>query len=145
MWDAIDIASRPVRPGGKFFIAIYNDLGSRTRRWRSIKKLYNQLPQPLRPALTVATIAPEEIKAMARSVLAFKPTEYLRAWTGINDRGMNRWRDAVDWVGGHPYEAATPEAIFDFARQRGFTLVGLKCGGVGLGCNEFVFERSIVA
>lgn len=145
MWDAIDLASRPVRPGGKFFIAIYNDLGTRTERWRSIKKLYNRIPQPLRPVLTAAAIAPEEIKAMARAVLSLRPGDYVRAWTGVNDRGMNRWRDAVDWVGGHPYETATPEAIFDFARARGFSLVGLKCGGVGLGCNEFVFERSLDA
>jgi 2-polyprenyl-3-methyl-5-hydroxy-6-metoxy-1,4-benzoquinol methylase len=142
MWDAIDLASQRVRPGGKFFIAIYNDLGSRTRRWRTIKKLYNRLPRPLRPALTVAAIAPEEIKAMIRAAVTLRPGDYIRGWTGINDRGMNRWRDAVDWVGGYPYEAATPEAIFDFARERGFTLTGLKCGGVGLGCNEFVFDRS---
>ena len=27
-------------------------------------------------------------------------------------------------------------------RDRGFSLRRLKCGGVGLGCNEFVFERA---
>ena len=55
---------------------------------------------------------------------------------------MNRWRDAVDWVGGYPYEVATPEAVFDFCCARGFRLKSLKCGGVGLGCNEFVFDRT---
>jgi 2-polyprenyl-6-hydroxyphenyl methylase/3-demethylubiquinone-9 3-methyltransferase len=40
-----------------------------------------------------------------------------------------------------PYEFATPEQIFDFYRERGFTLTKLKCGGVGLGCNEFVFVK----
>ncbi len=55
---------------------------------------------------------------------------------------MNRWRDAVDWVGGYPYEVATPEEVFDFCRTRGFGLTAMKCGGVGLGCNEFVFERT---
>jgi len=141
MWEAIDLACGAVAPGGQLFIAIYNDLGSRTRRWASIKKLYNRLPRPLRPALTALAIAPEEAKALARAVLAGRPLEYVRAWTACNDRGMNRWRDAVDWVGGHPYEVATPEAIFEFVRTRGFTLSNLKCGGVGLGCNEFVFDR----
>jgi hypothetical protein len=55
---------------------------------------------------------------------------------------MSRWRDAVDWVGGYPYEVATPDQAFDFCTERGFSLRGLKCGGVGLGCNEFVFERT---
>ena len=36
---------------------------------------------------------------------------------------------------------AKPEEILDFCRARGFSLVKLKCGGVGLGCNEFVFLR----
>lgn len=141
MWDAIDQACRATAPGGKLFIAIYNDLGSRTRRWMGIKKLYNRLPRVLRPLLTVAAIAPEEAKAAARSLVAGRPLDYVRAWTAVNDRGMSRWRDAVDWVGGHPYEVATPEAVFEFVRQRGFSLTNLKCGGVGLGCNEFVFER----
>jgi 2-polyprenyl-6-hydroxyphenyl methylase/3-demethylubiquinone-9 3-methyltransferase len=54
---------------------------------------------------------------------------------------MSRWHDILDWVGGYPYEFATPDEIFDFFRSRGFTLIRLKCGGAGLGCNEFVFER----
>jgi len=31
---------------------------------------------------------------------------------------------------------------FEFYRERGFTLTKLKCGGVGLGCNEFVFVKT---
>ena len=141
MWDAIDAACRRVGPGGKFFIAIYNDLGTRTERWRVIKQTFNRLPASLRPAFTAAVMAPEEAKAIARALLRGRPASYLRLWTGYNDRGMHRWRDMVDWVGGYPYEVATPEAIFEFCRERGFGLLNLRCGGVGLGCNEFVFER----
>ena len=54
---------------------------------------------------------------------------------------MNKWHDIIDWVGGYPYEFATPDQIFDFYKAKGFTLVKMKCGVVGLGCNEFVFER----
>ena len=142
MWDAVAAATGAVRPGGLLFIALYNDLGTKTQRWRAIKRLYNRLPRPLRPMLTAATIAPEEAKTFARLTCSGRPLEYLKLWTHHGVRGMNRWRDAVDWVGGYPYEVATPEAVFDFCRDRGFTLTTLKCGGVGLGCNEFVFERS---
>jgi 2-polyprenyl-6-hydroxyphenyl methylase/3-demethylubiquinone-9 3-methyltransferase len=55
---------------------------------------------------------------------------------------MNRWHDIIDWVGGYPYEVATVDQIFDFYKERGFTLSKVTSGGVGLGCNEFVFERS---
>jgi 2-polyprenyl-6-hydroxyphenyl methylase/3-demethylubiquinone-9 3-methyltransferase len=29
---------------------------------------------------------------------------------------MSKWYDIVDWVGGYPYEFATPDQIFDFYR-----------------------------
>jgi 2-polyprenyl-6-hydroxyphenyl methylase/3-demethylubiquinone-9 3-methyltransferase len=141
MWDAMAAACRAVRPGGMLFIALYNDLGTKSQRWRAIKKFYNRLPRPLRPLLTAAVIAPEEAKALARFTLAGHPLTYFRRWTEHGFRGMNRWRDAIDWVGGYPYEVATPEAVFEYCRERGFALKTLKCGGVGLGCNEFVFER----
>ena len=141
MWKAIDHATQAVAPGGKLFIAIYNEQGSRSDRWRSIKKLYNRLPRPLRPALAAVTSAPDECKALLLATLRRRPGDFVRRWTANNARGMNHWRDIVDWVGGYPYEVAAPEEIFDFCREQGFTLVGLRCKGVGLGCNEFVFER----
>jgi 2-polyprenyl-3-methyl-5-hydroxy-6-metoxy-1,4-benzoquinol methylase len=141
MWDAIDAAARAVAPGGKLFIAIYNDQGSRSDRWKTIKRLYNRLPSPLRPLLAAVTSVPDEGKALARAVLRGRPGDFVRRWRANNARGMNHWRDIIDWVGGYPYEVAAPEEIFDFCRARGFTLIGLRCKGVGLGCNEFVFER----
>jgi 2-polyprenyl-3-methyl-5-hydroxy-6-metoxy-1,4-benzoquinol methylase len=141
MWDAIDAAARLVAPRGKLFVALYNDLGSRSTRWRAIKRTYNQLPLPVRPAFTALVMLPEEIKAFLRAAIKGRPASYFDVWTGYNQRGMNRWRDMVDWVGGYPYEVATPEGVFEFCRERGFSLINLRCGGVGLGCNEFVFER----
>lgn len=141
MWEATDAACRLVAPGGKLYIALYNDLGSRSTRWRAIKRTYNKLPLFMRPPFTVMAMLPQEIKAFARALLKLRPASYFNVWTGYNQRGMNRWRDMVDWVGGYPYEVATPEAVFEFCRTRGFSLTNLRCGGVGLGCNEFVFER----
>ncbi|HLL74668.1 MAG TPA: class I SAM-dependent methyltransferase [Pyrinomonadaceae bacterium] len=142
MWRALDLARLPVREGGKLFVAIYNDTGTQSRRWKRIKQTYNRLPRPLRPPFALAVSAPEEAKALVRSALALRPQDYVRRWTGYSEnRGMSRWRDIIDWVGGYPYEVAKPEEIFDFYRARGFTLVKLRCGGVGLGCNEFVFQR----
>lgn len=141
MWDATDAACRLVAPGGKLYIALYNDLGTRSTRWRAIKRAYNQLPLFVRPAFTAMVMLPQELKAFLRALIEGRPASYLDLWSAYNQRGMNRWRDMVDWVGGYPYEVATPEAVFEFCRQRGFSLINLRCGGVGLGCNEFVFER----
>ena len=142
MWKALENAHLPVRPGGRLFVAIYNDTGTQAGRWKWIKKTYNRLPRPLRPPFAALAVAPEELKAALRALARLRPLEYLRRWTAYDkNRGMSRWRDIVDWVGGYPYEVATPDEIFDFYRARGFTLTRLKCGGVGLGCNEFVFTR----
>ena len=141
MYQALENAAIPVRPGGRLFIAIYNHLGSRTDRWRTIKRTYNRLPRALRPLYAMIAAAPNEAKACARACARRDPWSYLRSWSAVGERGMNRWRDIVDWVGGYPYEAATPDEIFDFYQARGFRLITLKCGGVGLGCNEFVFLR----
>jgi 2-polyprenyl-3-methyl-5-hydroxy-6-metoxy-1,4-benzoquinol methylase len=142
MWDAMAAACAAVRPGGKLYIAIYNDLGTRSTRWRAIKRTYNQLPRPLRAPFIALVSLPEEGKAVARALMSGRPADVVRRWRAPRNRGMSHWRDIVDWVGGYPYECAAPEQIFDFCRDRGFTLVSLRCGGVGLGCNEFVFERA---
>lgn len=142
MWHALENAVIPVAPGGKLFIAIYNDTGTQSRRWHAIKRIYNELPKFARTPFAAAVTAPAEAKALTRAVLGGRPGDYLRSWTEYRRRrGMSKWHDIVDWVGGYPYEFATPEEIFDFYRARGFTLTKMKCGVVGLGCNEFVFER----
>lgn len=141
MWDGLELAGRAVAPGGRLYVALYNDQGSKTARWRRVKRLYNRLPGPLRPAFAALAVAPDEGKAMLRSLLAGRPAEYVRTWTRYQARrGMSKWRDIVDWVGGYPYEAAKADEVFAFFRARGFTLDYLRCGG-GLGCNEFVFRR----
>src|SRR5262249_33483071 len=144
MWQGLGNAALPVAPRGKLFIAIYNDTGTQSVRWRWIKRTYNRLPKLLRPLFAVLAISPDEAKTACRNLVTLRPLDYLHSWTRYanNNRGMSRWHDIVDWVGGYPYEFAAPDEIFDFYRQHGFVLVKLKCGKVGLGCNEFVFEKS---
>lgn len=143
MWQALDNVHRLVAPDGKLFIALYNDTGSQTVRWKWIKRTYNKLPAIFRAPYTMLVIAPDELKALARSILTLRPATYFQMWTNYDRRrGMNRWRDIVDWVGGYPYEASTPDEVFEFFKARGFILTKLNCGRVGLGCNQFVFGRS---
>jgi 2-polyprenyl-3-methyl-5-hydroxy-6-metoxy-1,4-benzoquinol methylase len=142
MRDALENVASLVAPEGQLFIAIYNDCGSKSERWHAIKKVYNRLPRFFRVPYTLMVSFPSEFKLAARAVLHRRPSEYIRSWTHYTQqRGMSHWYDIVDWVGGYPYEYASPEEIFDFFRARGFVLIRLKCGGVGLGCNEFVFRR----
>lgn len=142
MWEALDNATLPLAEGGNLFIAIYNDMGSQTTRWRALKRTYNGLPKFLRLPFTLLVMSPNETKSLLRAIAMFSLGAYVRSWLEPRpERGMSRWRDIVDWVGGYPYEVAKPEEIFDFYRARGYTLTRMECGGVGLGCNQFVFKK----
>jgi 2-polyprenyl-3-methyl-5-hydroxy-6-metoxy-1,4-benzoquinol methylase len=142
MWKALDLAHRRVAPGGLFFIALYNDMGAESDRWRRLKRTYCNLPRPLRAPFAVLAMAPYEVKTIGRSVLKLRPQEYVHLWTRYSGkRGMSRWRDIIDWVGGYPYEVAGAREIVDHFAERGFEPVRVKDTN-GLGCNEFVLRRS---
>jgi len=84
---------------------------------------------------------PMEVRSFGGSLVVGRPRRYLESWTGSRERGMSRWHDLVDWVGGYPFEVAKPEQVFEFFNDRGFVLERLLTVGGGLGCNQFVFSR----
>lgn len=130
-WTAIHNVSRLVRPGGRLFIAIYNDQGFVSRWWTAVKRLYNR--SAVMRMLLIALYTPYFIWArwLYRKLLRKGPVE----------RGMTMWYDMLDWLGGYPFEVARPDAIFRFLAQRGFELRELVTVAGELGCNEYVFER----
>src|SRR5262245_31029869 len=142
MWQALGNAALPAATGGRLFLALYNDMGNQSVRWRWIKRTYNILPSFLRIPFAVIVIAPYQTKSALRSFATGVTGGWKRSTRLNPQRGMSRWRDILDWVGGYPYEVARPEEVFEFYKARGFTLSKMKCGGVGLGCNEFVFVRT---
>jgi 2-polyprenyl-6-hydroxyphenyl methylase/3-demethylubiquinone-9 3-methyltransferase len=140
MWEALANAALPVKAGGKLFIAIYNDQGTASRRWTKVKKLYNELPKPLRFLVVWPSFWVLNWRSMVKDLLRGKPFQSIREYG--KERGMSFSRDLIDWVGGYPFEVATPEQIFDFYRARGFSLERLHTCAGNLGCNEFVFEKT---
>ena len=144
MWDALANTADRVGAGGLLYIAIYNDQGRKSGRWRRIKQLYNGLPRPLRAAYAVAVMLPWEARMLAGATARGRPGDYVRGWAREGGRGMSRWHDLLDWVGGFPFEVAAPEDVFRFCRDRGFELVELTTAVPrgGIGCNEFVFRRA---
>jgi SAM-dependent methyltransferase len=141
MWDGLELAGSAVAPGGRLFISIYNDQGLKSRIWWRIKRTYNRLPVRLRTPYAVAVMAPREALTAGLALARMRPRRYLEAWTSKRARGMSRWHDLIDWVGGFPFEVAKPEQVFEFFRRRGFELTKLKTCRGGLGCNEYVFRK----
>ncbi len=139
MWKALANAAIPVTPGGKFFIAIYNDQGTASQRWTTVKKAYNKLPKPLRFTVVWPSFWALYWRPLVKDTLRLRPFRTFSEYGKV--RGMSLWRDLIDWVGGYPFEVAKPEEIFDFFRDRGFSLLRLRTAGGSMGCNEFVFEK----
>lgn len=142
MWRALAHIGDAVGPGGQLYIAIYNDQGRISDRWLAVKRLYNRGPSPLRAGLLfgVGTYFGGRFllrRLMRRNRVSVEGSRHEQK----PDRGMSRWYDLVDWVGGYPFEVAKPEQVFDFCRARGFALQRLRTVGGGLGNNEFVFVR----
>ena len=132
MTAAFEAVSRLVGPEGVLYVAIYNDQGLASRYWLAVKRLYNR-----NAALRALVIAFHFPYLVALRFLVRLLTGRLQM-----ERGMSLWFDMKDWLGGYPFEVATPQAVIDFFGQRGFTLQRSKCVGRRMGCNEFVFRKT---
>ncbi len=139
MWEALENVSFLVKENGQLFIAIYNDQGVISNMWTHIKKIYNQLPKSLRLFYVVLIWTPFEILPTLKQIVTGHLPWYHWA-TYKKSRGMSRLHDIIDWIGGYPFEVATPEAIFIFYRDKNFFLEKMKTRQ-GIGCNEFVFRK----
>jgi 2-polyprenyl-3-methyl-5-hydroxy-6-metoxy-1,4-benzoquinol methylase len=139
LWQALENVVPIVKSGGLLFIAIYNDQGKRSLRWRSVKKAYNSFPPKLRFLVLWPVFLKLWWKRLLKDALTGRPLRSFRDYKAL--RGMSLWRDVVDWVGGYPFEVAKPEQIFDLYYKRGFYLVRIITQAGDLGCNEFVFVK----
>ncbi|MCB2188908.1 MAG: class I SAM-dependent methyltransferase [Deltaproteobacteria bacterium] len=140
LWAALANAAGLVAPSGTLFVAIYNDQGRASRVWTRVKRTYNQAPPALRQVILGASFLRLWGPTLARDLVRGHPLASWRNYRGV--RGMSAWRDLVDWVGGYPFEVASPAAVRDFLRPRGFLpFKSVECGR-GLGCNEFVLRRT---
>jgi 2-polyprenyl-6-hydroxyphenyl methylase/3-demethylubiquinone-9 3-methyltransferase len=139
MWRAMENVITNVRADGRLLLSIYNDQHGTSRRWRAVKRAYNRLP----PALRFLVLGPAFLRLWGPTTFVdMARLRPFRTWRRYRqERGMSPWRDVVDWVGGYPFEVATPEAVFEFYRDRGFSLEHLVTRGGGHGCNEFVFRQ----
>lgn len=134
LWNAIRTVAQSVAPGGTLVLAIYNKHVT-SRAWLAIKRVYNHLPR-FGQRLMALALAP---------IIYLAKLAVTRRNPFDKQRGMDFWYDVIDWVGGYPYEYATPAEVEVFMRGQGFTLRRVIPSEVPTGCNEFVFVRNAAA
>lgn len=140
LWGALRAASALVRPGGLLAIAVYK----RTPFcgfWTWEKRLFNRAGSPLRKAIVWIYLA---AKALRDVVRLRNPLRRLREQ---RKRGMHWYTSAVDWLGGHPYQSATPDEVRTFVEGQGLRLEEVlqpraSLGILGTGNAEYRFRRS---
>ena len=139
MWDALGNEAPLVKSNGSLFISIYNYQQFITAYWIAVKKLYNWSWPVVRQLLSYFFYCFFGVELFIADLL--RRRNPLLRYQGTGRRGMHGYYDVVDWIGGWPFEVATPEGIFRFFKLQGFTLTELvTCGGKH-GCNQFVFVR----
>ena len=137
MYEAFENVILLCKKNSLLFIAIYDDRGLKSRGWKIVKKIYNKnsfnkgLVKSVFFPYFVLTGLVGDISKLKNPVKRY--TEYK------SNRGMSVYHDWVDWLGGYPFEVATPTALKDFFKARGFTL--LKGNYVPAACNELIFKK----
>lgn len=140
MWKAMENITTPVSEKGLLFISIYNHQQFLSSYWRCVKRLYNVAPKLIKKILEIGFYIYFVLGLFIFDILRLRNP--LNRHSGRGRRGMRIFNDIVDWIGGWPFEVATPEEIFRFYRDKGFFLAEMKTCGGKMGCNEFVFVHS---
>jgi 2-polyprenyl-6-hydroxyphenyl methylase/3-demethylubiquinone-9 3-methyltransferase len=142
MWRALDHVSSLVRPGRMLMVALYR----RTplcRFWEQEKRVYSQVSSGTQ------TIIRSIYKAAflgAKAASGRNPFAYVRNYH--SDRGMSWHNNVHDWLGGYPYESASPDELATFFQrtgfvvQRAFTKPVAAYGLFGSHCDEYVAIRA---
>jgi 2-polyprenyl-6-hydroxyphenyl methylase/3-demethylubiquinone-9 3-methyltransferase len=141
MHEAIENASRLVKPGGVFVLALYRKT-LLCRLWTLEKRWYHQASpaaQSLMRGLYFACLR-LAFAIVGRSFSGYKANYR-------SNRGMNLLHDVHDWLGGYPYESIRPADLANAMTRLGFAHVRSNArpyslGLFGSGCDEYVYRRS---
>jgi 2-polyprenyl-6-hydroxyphenyl methylase/3-demethylubiquinone-9 3-methyltransferase len=131
---AIERAAVKVKTGGLLALALYRKTPF-CWAWRIEKWLYSRSPRVIQELL----FWPYK--------LALNAFYFLRSRGRADRRGMDLDHDIRDWLGGYPYESATPAEIDSMVLPLGFRKVKQNLnrirlwGIMGAGCSEYLYKR----
>jgi 2-polyprenyl-6-hydroxyphenyl methylase/3-demethylubiquinone-9 3-methyltransferase len=146
MWKAMENTFSLVRENGLLYLAIYNRADSpgfysdgrfgSSKFWLRIKRFYSHMPWVIQSFIDYTSI----VVLFIIYLITFKnPFKKFKAYTS-DPRGMPFMIIIKDWLGGYPYEFASVDEIFRFAKGHGFTLENIRTN-TGLLNNEYLFKK----
>ncbi|OGE29025.1 hypothetical protein A2772_01970 [Candidatus Daviesbacteria bacterium RIFCSPHIGHO2_01_FULL_38_8b] len=136
MYQALENITALVASEGKLYVALYNDnqrfMEGTSNFWLKVKKRYNKSSWfEKKIAETLYTL----YYVLGLMFNLINPFTYIKNYSSL--RGMNFMTDIKDWIGGYPYEFATPGKIVHYFKKRGFVCVR-HTKARSIGCNEFL-------
>lgn len=141
MWSAVAAAAALVtEKKGMVALALYRKTRL-CRVWKAEKRIYSKLPSVLQlPLLTLYSAA----NLLRLALRGENPISHVKNYQ--RKRGMSYWHDDHDWLGGYPYESASPEEVTNFMAGFGFQLCESfipkeSWGLTGASCAEYIFSR----
>ena len=130
---ALENTAALCKKGGILYLALYNDQGKKSNRWKMIKKIYTKNNIIIKKIIELAFSPFFLLKPFIKTL--FEKDKILRR------RGMNNYIDYIDWIGGYPFEVSKPEEIFQFFFKKKFQLQKLKTCGGGHVNNLYLFKK----
>jgi 2-polyprenyl-3-methyl-5-hydroxy-6-metoxy-1,4-benzoquinol methylase len=142
MWQAISNAAKFVKDEGVFVLAIYKETPL-CPFWKKEKSFYTKAPKAIKKICDLFYAASYILGLL---VTHRNPFTYIREYEQM--RGMRFMTDVRDWLGGYPYESASPDQIktylenLGFQQEYAFNTRTTSAGGLfGTGCAEYVFVK----
>lgn len=135
LWESIRHAAGRVPPGGLFYIAIYEKTPE-SPYWIDVKQRYNRASALRKRFMELAHVYRTFLRTKSPAIL-MRNLRYILDYRA--SRGMAFWTDVRDWLGGWPYEPATPAEVTGFCEKTlGLLTVKVKGGEANV---EYLFVR----
>jgi 2-polyprenyl-6-hydroxyphenyl methylase/3-demethylubiquinone-9 3-methyltransferase len=139
MWDAIRLSADRCAPDGLLMIGIYNKKGVLSDMMKRVKRVYSRAGPIVRNLVKGVYLATVTGYGLVR---LRNPLSEVRRYH--EKRGMNYWTDLDDWLGGYPFEFATPDEVIEFVTSLGFNLLESEIYTSVAAVNQYLFRRNPV-
>lgn len=139
VWRAIRNAASRVKPAGLLYLALYSaDIQTNPEFWLNVKRRYISAGWLRRRMM--------EGWYVLRFEVGMDPRRFVQFLRSVRDykksRGMSKFTDIRDWLGGWPMEFVHDKEAISFVEALGFCLHKIATGEAN---TEFLFVRNVTS